>query len=87
MESRKKPCRLCLLKDIDPKEYENRIKRVIDLMDRKDKASNDEYEDRLDVCRKCSYLKDAFCGACGCYVELRAAGIKRTCPDTENRWG
>ena len=43
MESRKKPCRLCLLKDIDPKEYENRIKRVIDLMDRKDKASNDEY--------------------------------------------
>lgn len=80
MESRKKPCRLCLLKDIDPKEYENRIKRVIDLMDRKDKASNDEYEHRLDVCRTCSYLKDAFCGACGCYVELRCVKKKAKCP-------
>ena len=80
MESRKKPCRLCLLKDIDPKEYENRIKRVIDLMDRKDKASNDEYEDRLDVCRTCSYLKDAFCGACGCYVELRGVKKNAKCP-------
>ena len=80
MESRKKPCRLCLLKDIDPKEYENRIKRVIDLMDRKDKASNDEYEDRLDVCRTCSYLKDAFCGACGCYVELRRVKKNAKCP-------
>ena len=84
MESRKKPCRLCLLKDIDPKEYENRIKRVIDLMDRKDKASNDEYEDRLDVCRTCSYLKDAFCGACGCYVEYRAYVAASHCP--KKKW-
>ena len=80
MENKRKPCRLCLLKDIDPKEYENRIKRVIDLMDKKEKASDDEYESRLNVCRTCSYLKDAFCGACGCYVELRCIKKNVKCP-------
>ena len=80
MENTKKPCRLCLLRDIDPKEYEAKIKRVIDLMDKKEKASADLYEKRLEVCENCSYLKDAFCNACGCYVELRCAKKSSRCP-------
>ena len=80
MEERKKPCRLCLLRDIDPKEYEAKIKRVIDLMDKSEKASEVVYEQRLEVCRTCSYLKDAFCGACGCYVELRCVKKDARCP-------
>lgn len=80
MQQRKKPCRLCLLRDIDPKEYEAKIGRIINLMDKSEKATEDIYEHRLEVCRTCSYLKDAFCGACGCYVELRCAKKDARCP-------
>lgn len=76
----KKPCRLCLLKDIDPKEYEAKIKRILDLMDKSEKASDEVYEKRLNLCTTCSYLRDGFCGACGCYVELRAAKKSSDCP-------
>jgi len=79
-ENGKKPCRICLLKDINPKEYEAKIKRVIDLMDKKEKASDKVYQERLEICKSCSYLKDAFCGACGCYVELRCIKKSITCP-------
>ena len=80
----KKPCKLCLLRDIDRAEYEAKIKRVIDLMGKSEKVSDEAYEERLDVCKTCSYLKDAFCGACGCYVELRCVKKSAHCP--YDRW-
>ena len=76
----KKPCRLCLLKDIDPKEYEAKIKRVIDMMKPNEKCGDSIYKNRLDECVNCSYLKDGFCMACGCYVELRAIKKDSDCP-------
>jgi hypothetical protein len=76
----KKPCIKCLLKDIDPVQYETRIKKLIDLMDKSEKADNKAYEKRLQICSRCSYLKDAFCGACGCYVELRCVKKNASCP-------
>jgi len=79
-ETGKKPCRLCLLKDINPKEYEAKIKRILDHMDPKEKALDEMYEKRLKACTECHYLKDGFCGACGCYVELRCAKKTSTCP-------
>ena len=82
--SQRKPCRLCLLKDINPAEYELKIKRILDLMEAKEKASDEEYERRLNTCKECHYLKDGFCGACGCYVELRCARRTSDCP--YERW-
>jgi hypothetical protein len=76
----RKPCRLCLLRDINPAEYEARVKRLIDLLGPKERASDEVYEARLKVCTTCPYLRDAFCGACGCMVELRAAKKTEKCP-------
>ena len=76
----RKPCRLCLLRDINPAEYEARVKRLINLLSPAEKTPADAYEARLQVCTTCSYLKEAFCGACGCMVELRAAKKSEKCP-------
>lgn len=76
----RKPCRLCLLKDINPDEYQSKIKRILDHMEAREKASDKVYGERLDACTKCHYLKDGFCGACGCYVELRCAKKESSCP-------
>lgn len=43
------------------------------------------YEKRLAVCADCNYLNDGLCGACGCFVEMRAALKKNCCP--YNKWG
>ena len=38
------------------------------------------YEDRLAVCKECNYLNEGMCGACGCFVELRAVIRNNVCP-------
>ncbi len=76
----KKPCTRCLLRDIDPARYEAEVRRLIDLLPPGEKAAADVYGSRLNKCTECDYLKDAFCGACGCMVELRAAKKTGKCP-------
>ncbi len=77
-------CRLCLIRDIDPAEYEKKIKRLLDLMKPDEKASEDIYENRLGICQACHYLSEGTCAACGCFVELRAAASGGQCP--YNKW-
>ncbi|MCR5502178.1 MAG: DUF6171 family protein [Lachnospiraceae bacterium] len=72
-------CRLCLIREIDPAEYESKIKRLIDLMDEKEKTTEAEYENRLGICQACHYLNQGTCTACGCFVELRAASKAGHC--------
>lgn len=38
------------------------------------------YEERLSVCKECDKLNEGTCGACGCYVELRALAKGGKCP-------
>lgn len=83
----KKICYRCLLEDMDEKSIMTEVKELINSIPEEEKADAAEYRRRLDICRKCSSLINGTCKKCGCYVELRAAGKKRTCPDTENRWG
>lgn len=80
MDGDRKKCKICLIRDIDPEKYINEIKRLIDHLPLSEKSSAGEYEARLDKCSECSYLKDGFCMACGCYVELRAAKRNGNCP-------
>ncbi len=76
----KEHCIRCLLEEIDPQKYEADIKRLLSCMDRSEKVSEEEYRRRLEVCRACDYLSRGTCNACGCYVELRAAGKRSRCP-------
>lgn len=48
------------------------------------KAENLLYEERLSVCKQCDMLLSGMCRICGCYVELRAAMKKNSCP--KHKW-
>jgi hypothetical protein len=80
----KEHCIRCLLEEIDPAQYQRDIGRLLRLMDRSEKVSEEEYHDRLKICKECEYLSRGTCNACGCYTELRAAVKRSRCP--YKRW-
>ena len=49
-------------------------------LDENIKADGALYEERLNVCKECKYLNEGLCGACGCFVELRAVIAVNRCP-------
>ncbi|MBD5484516.1 MAG: hypothetical protein HDR18_03165 [Lachnospiraceae bacterium] len=76
----KRICRKCLTTDMDEKEYFANLHAYIANLDADIKADQEIYEKRLAVCKQCDLLADAMCRACGCFVELRAAIGKNSCP-------
>lgn len=78
--SGEKHCLRCLLQEYDEEAYMSKLKRVILLMKASERASEEETERRLGICRQCDYLERGTCRACGCYVELRAASRAGRCP-------
>lgn len=65
---------------MDQAEYFQNLHDYIDGLDEDIKAGLDIYTERLVICKRCERLQDAMCNACGCYVELKAAILKNTCP-------
>ncbi len=78
-------CRRCLTRDMAGKEeYFRSLHEYIENLDMDVKTPAALYEERLEVCRECELLYQAMCRSCGCYVELRAAIAKNSCP--WNKW-
>lgn len=74
-------CRRCLTRELAGQEETYRtIREYIDNLDPDAKADEEVYEKRLEVCRECEMLLQGMCRSCGCYVELRAAMGKNSCP-------
>ncbi len=73
-------CVRCLLQDYDEETYVSKLLRVIRLMKPQEKASAEEVDRRLAICRECGKLEMGTCLACGCYVELRSAQKNGKCP-------
>jgi len=65
---------------MDQAAYFQNMYDYIDNLDEESKVDQPLYEKRLTVCKKCDLLNDGLCRACGCYVELRAAMKKNSCP-------
>ena len=82
----KKLCYKCLLEDFDEKNALNTVKEMIEAMPEEQRTPQDEYRRRLEICRNCDSLVSGTCVKCGCYVELRAAGRSRCCPDAKDKW-
>lgn len=80
----KKYCRKCLLREMDQKEYFDNLYDYINRLDEDIKASDELYENRLQICKSCDYLEEGMCKACGCYVELRAVMKNNIC--SYNKW-
>ncbi|MBO4902404.1 MAG: hypothetical protein J5518_06395 [Lachnospiraceae bacterium] len=69
-----------MIRDLANSDYGERIGKYLDAIDPKDRTDDLLYEDRLSVCKACEKLETGTCLACGCYVEIRAAGKKTACP-------
>lgn len=73
-------CKRCLVSELDEREaYENMFTYIAQL-DEEIKAEPSLYERRLQTCKACSSLQNGVCRVCGCFVEMRAAVTKNTCP-------
>ena len=82
-------CTRCLLREMIASDASKQaelemIKKYRDAIKQSDRVSEEEYENRLSVCRECEKLLSGTCGACGCYVELRAVGKASHCP--KKKW-
>lgn len=80
MEQQKRICRKCLTADMDQEEYFVNLHTYIANLDADIKVDSQKYNERLAVCKNCDLLADGMCRACGCFVELRAAIGKNSCP-------
>lgn len=82
-------CTRCLLREMIASDASKQaelemLKKYRDAIKQSDRVSEEEYENRLSVCRECEKLLSGTCGACGCYVELRAVGKASHCP--KKKW-
>lgn len=80
----KRYCKRCLIKELGEEEYREMIGKHIDIISPKDRSEETLYNQRLETCRECDRLNAGTCLACGCYVEIRAALKRSSCPN--KRW-
>lgn len=74
-------CKRCLTRDmIGKEEFFQTLKQLIADVKGDERAEDALYEERLSFCKECDRLADGLCGACGCYVELRAVVKANSCP-------
>ena len=75
-------CKRCLTREMaGGEEVFRSLREYIENLDPDTKAPEEQYEQRLSVCRDCELLLEGMCRSCGCYVELRAAVNKNICPN------
>ena len=67
MDTQKKPCLKCLLRELDEEAYMKQLHRYIVQLDPEVKTAQQVYEKRLELCKACDYLEAGTCLACGCY--------------------
>lgn len=72
-------CKRCLLREMAEADAK-KIAFYREAIKEKDSVGEAEYEARLSICKNCDFLNAGTCGACGCYVELRAAAKTGKCP-------
>ena len=72
-------CKKCLLREMAGADIEM-IEKYKEAIKEADRVSPDTYEKRLSACKSCDKLNEGTCGACGCYVELRAIAKTGRCP-------
>jgi len=79
-------CKKCLVRDFDQGELFRTMQEYIAHIDEEIKTSQQEYENRLQICTECDSLMNGMCGVCGCYVEMRAAVKSNYCPAVHKKW-
>lgn len=73
-------CRLCNRSKQFPNDVVAYVEQYIEALPEQNRTPIEEYEKRIRTCASCKYLTSGMCGACGCFVEVRAAVNVRECP-------
>ena len=74
-------CRRCLLYEMaGTEDIYAHVLKTKELMPLSEQTADNEYQERLSVCKECNNLLDATCLKCGCYVEIRAIKKDAHCP-------
>ena len=82
-----KPCLRCLLSEMpDQARLAESLRELIELIPEEDRTPEPLRNQRLEACRRCSFLNAGTCAFCGCYVEHRASRRGAGCPDVPDRW-
>ena len=82
----KTPCR-CLIGEMpDETELAAIIRERIDTIPEEERVTEEEYMSRLSGCRTCRHLQHGTCMLCGCYIEIRAAKKRQSCPSVPPEW-
>lgn len=76
-------CKICLLREMSEKDA-GMIETYREAIKKQDRVEESVYEKRLSCCKDCELLNAGTCGACGCYVELRATAKTGRCP--KKKW-
>lgn len=80
------PCKRCLLAQSGLDDIrESILQQAAAIQDNK-RASDEEYQRRLEFCMTCDSLLNGMCRECGCFVEYRAWLKDNTCPAFPARW-
>ncbi|MCM1285233.1 MAG: DUF6171 family protein [Acetobacter sp.] len=74
-------CKKCLLLEAGETKSYKSLSEYIETLEESCKVSDDVYNRRLSLCKKCDNLIAGMCIKCGCYVELRAVYKNRHCAD------
>lgn len=82
----KKPCRKCLLAEMDFDEYTQSLLDYIKSVPSDKRADEKLYRKRLEICRSCDELANGICAKCGCFVELRALKPNSYCASEKKLW-
>lgn len=84
--SPRRPCR-CLTAEIpDGEALTALIRERIAGIPQEERTPEEAYAARLRACRACDSLRDGTCALCGCYVEIRAARRRQSCPAVPVKW-
>ena len=80
-------CKRCLLLEAGMESSYNTVKEYISTLDETLKVDDTEYSRRLKLCKSCDNLISGMCLKCGCYAEMRAILVNKTCADADNtKW-
>ena len=86
MDQNTRICKKCLLRETDEAGFFQNLYDYIAHLPKEDKVPEEEYEQRISICKSCDQLLSGMCRICGCYVEMRAAMKVRHCPDLHPKW-
>ena len=75
-----KECKRCLLREAAEEDLLADIRERIGKLPARDRADDEAYARRLEICCGCDHLISGVCMKCGCYVEFRAAFARQKCP-------